>query len=178
MGRGPLAGPVVACAVTLRRFSFSTPIDDSKRLSPRAREAAFRQILTAAHVGIGFSVPDEIDRIGIHLATRLAMRRALDQLPILPVLALFDGTWAPTEYPFPCISIVRGDGKSLSIACASIVAKVIRDRLMRSLHRLIPEYGFSNHKGYGTPEHLVALRRIGPSLFHRYSFQPIRVEIP
>ena len=174
VGRGPLAGPVVAGAVLLNRFHFPVRIDDSKRLSPSAREAAYRAILPYAQIGVGFVGPEEIDRIGIHRATALAMRRALKRLPTLPVLALIDGAWVPSGFPIPAMPIVRGDSRSLLIACASIVAKVIRDRWMLKIHRLVPEYGFHRHKGYGTPEHLDALRLIGPSLFHRFSFEPVK----
>ena len=165
---------MVASAVLLRRFRFSVPIDDSKRLSPRAREAAFRCILPWADIGIGFVWPEEIDRLGIHPATGLAMLRAIQRLPVPAQVAFIDGPWIPEGFPLPAVPIVKGDAKSLVIACASIVAKVVRDRGMDRVHRLHPEYGFLRHKGYGTPEHLNALATLGPSLFHRYSFQPIR----
>ncbi len=165
---------MVASAVVLHRVSFTAPIDDSKRLSPSAREAAYREILPNADIGIGYVVPEEIDRLGIHRATQLAMWRALHRLPVAPALVLVDGPWIPPDLPCRAVPIIHGDGKSLAIACASIVAKVVRDRLMRRIHAFLPEYGFLRHKGYGTPEHLKALRRIGPSLFHRFSFSPVR----
>lgn len=173
MGRGPLAGPVVASAVILRRFRFTVRIDDSKKLSPEGREAAYREILPSAEIGIGFVSAEEIDRLGIQLATQRAMVFALHHLPRLPEIALIDGSFVPLGCPVPAIPIVGGDAKSLSIACASIVAKVVRDRMMRLLHQMVPEYGFHRHKGYPTPEHLAAIRRIGPSLFHRFSFRPV-----
>ena len=178
VGRGPLAGPVVASAVILHRTSFTTPIDDSKRLTPRAREAAYRQILSSADIGIGFVDPEEIDRLKIQAACQLAMLRALKRLPLSPALVLIDGIWVPSGCPFPSVPIVHGDSRSLVIACASIVAKVVRDRLMRRIHRLLPVYGFHRHKGYGTAEHLQALRTVGPSFLHRYSFQPVKGIIP
>jgi ribonuclease HII len=172
-GRGPLAGPVVASALLLNRFQFPVRIDDSKRLSPSAREAAYRAILPYAQIGVGFVGPEEIDQVGIHRATALAMRQALERLPVLPALVLIDGISVPPGFPIPAMPIIHGDSRSLLIACASIVAKVIRDRWMLRIHRLVPEYGFHRHKGYGTAEHLEALRLIGPSLFHRFSFSPV-----
>ena len=158
----------------LQRTSFSVSIDDSKRLSPQARERAYRAIVPWAEVGIGHATPEEIDRIGIGPATALAMCRAFERLPVKPALVLVDGPWIFRGCSVPAEAIVGGDAKSLSIACASIVAKVTRDRLMRRLHKLLPHYGFLRHKGYGTPEHLKQLRAIGPSSFHRFSFHPIR----
>ncbi|MCM8811968.1 MAG: ribonuclease HII [Candidatus Omnitrophica bacterium] len=174
VGRGPLAGPVVAGAVVLRRFSFPVAIDDSKRLSPKAREAAFRAIVPHADVGIGVVYPEEIDRTGIHAACHAAMRLAFEKLSTRPALVLVDGPSVWKDCPVQAVPVIGGDAKSLSIACASIVAKVIRDRWMDRLHLLVPEYGFMRHKGYGTSAHLKAIRRIGPSSFHRYSFHPMR----
>ena len=165
----------MASAGVFRRFAFSEAVDDSKVLCPEARELAYRQILFSADIGIGFVTPIEIDHLGIHAAWGLAMRRALQRLPIKPAVALMDGPWIPPGCPVPVVAVVRGDSKSLAIACASIVAKVVRDRLMIRVHGIIPEYGFRRHKGYGTSEHLRALRAIGPSSFHRFSFQPVRV---
>ena len=165
---------MVAGAIVLHRTDLTVAIDDSKSLSPRDREAAYRALLPVADIGIGFAGPEEIDRIGIHAATGLAMLRAFRRLPRFPTLALIDGPWIPAGFPIPALPIVDGDAKSLSIACASIVAKVVRDRGMVLAHRIHPEYGFLRHKGYGTPEHLAALRAIGPSLVHRFSFRPIR----
>ena len=175
-GRGPLAGPVVASAVILRTHSFTVPIDDSKRLTPEARERSFQEIRRFSDIGVGLAYPEEIDHLGVHAACHLAMVRAVRRLPTLPAFVLVDGPWVPPGCPVPVVPIVGGDAKSLSIACASIVAKVVRDRMMRTLHRLLPEYGFHRHKGYGTPEHFKVLRDIGPSLIHRFSFRPIRQE--
>ena len=175
VGRGPLAGPVVASAVILHRLSFTVLIDDSKRLTPQAREKAYQAILLSADVGIGSATSEEVDRLGIHVACQRAMAQAFHRLPVRPHLVLIDGPWVPAEIPVPAIGIVDGDAKSLAIAAASIVAKVTRDRFMRRLHHLHPEYGFHHHKGYGTSEHLAVLKSIGPSSFHRFSFQPIRM---
>ena len=164
----------MASAVILHQFSLDVLIDDSKRLTPSAREAAYRRILPRADIGIGFSGPEEIDRIGIHRATLQAMFRAVQQLPSMPALILVDGLHVPPGCPVKAVPIVGGDSKSLLIASASIVAKVIRDRMMVRLHRILPEFGFRRHKGYGTPEHLQALRRIGATGFHRFSFRPVR----
>lgn len=173
VGRGPLAGPVLAAALILHRIPTQVSIDDSKRLTPAAREKAFRQIIPCASIGVGAIWEEEIDSIGIHAATHRAMLQALERLSTSPRWVLVDGRHSVPGCPFPMTPIVGGDGKSLVIACASIVAKVIRDRWMRRLGLLHPEYGFQRHKGYGTPEHLRVLRTVGPSLFHRYSFRPV-----
>jgi len=172
-GRGPLAGPVVAGAVLLYRTRFTTPIDDSKRLAPSVRQRAFGAILRAASVGIGAVAAEQIDRLGIEAATHLAMIRALQGLRVVPDLVLVDGNRLPPGCELPMMAVVGGDSKSLSIACASIVAKVMRDRWMRWVHLLHPEYGFARHKGYGTAKHLQRLGAIGPCGFHRFSFRPV-----
>ena len=173
-GRGPLAGPVVAGAVLLRDSRFSLRLDDSKLLTPLAREQAYRAILRRAFIGVGAVGAEEIDRIGIHPATHLAMVRALRKLPIVPELVLIDGNSLPRGCGLPMRAVVDGDAKSLSIACASIVAKVVRDQWMDLVHRMQPEYGFRRHKGYATGRHCEALEAIGPAHFHRYSFYPVR----
>ncbi|PIQ81765.1 MAG: ribonuclease HII [Candidatus Omnitrophica bacterium CG11_big_fil_rev_8_21_14_0_20_64_10] len=173
-GRGPLAGPIVVSAVVLYNSRFTLPVNDSKKMTPSARVAACGAILRQAAVGIGVALPEEIDRLGIEAAWGLAMRRAAGRLSILPKLALVDGNRLPPGLPFPAQPLVQGDGRSLVIAAASVVAKVTRDRLMERLHRLVPEYRFERHKGYGTAEHLKLLKTIGPSPFHRYSFEPLR----
>ena len=175
-GRGPLAGPVVAGAVLLHDHRFTVPVNDSKQLSPLAREQAYRVILRHASIGIGAVGAEEIDRIGIHAATHLAMVRALERLPVPPDLVLVDGNSLPRGCNLPMRPIIGGDGKSLSIACASIVAKVVRDQWMGLIHRLHPEYEFSRHKGYGTSRHMRLLEKVGPCRFHRFSFRPIRLE--
>ncbi|MBI3322392.1 MAG: ribonuclease HII [Candidatus Omnitrophica bacterium] len=175
-GRGPLAGPVVAGAVILHRFNFSIPIDDSKVLTHAVRVRAYRAILRSATVGVGAAGEEEIDRIGIHAATHMAMLRALARLPVAPELVVVDGRFVPSGCPYPALAVVKGDARSLSVACASIVAKVVRDRWMRLIHRLHPEYGFYRHKGYGTEDHVQRIREFGPCAFHRYSFRPFRPE--
>ncbi len=164
---------MVASAVLLRSRPEDVLIDDSKRLSPRQREKAFQVIRQVADIGVGIVGPHTIDRIGIHRSVLEAMTLALLRLPAQPSLALIDGPWVPPQFPIRALGVVGGDGKSLAIACASIVAKVIRDSLMARLDRLLPEYGFIRHKGYGTPEHLGLLRQIGPTTFHRFSFRRV-----
>lgn len=143
-------------------------------MTPLARELAYRAILRNASIGVGAVGAEEIDRIGILQATHRAMVRALAKLPLMPELVLVDGNALPRGYPLPMQAIVRGDGKSLSIVCASIVAKVVRDQWMELVHRLHPEYGFRHHKGYGTELHFRRLEEVGPCRFHRFSFRPIR----
>ncbi len=169
-GRGPLAGPVVAAAVVLPSDFFWPSLDDSKRMSPRAREAAFEAV-TGAALGwaTGSASPAEIDRHNILGAVHLAMARALNGLDPPPDFALVDGR-PLTACPVPHQAIVGGDGRSRTIAAASVVAKVTRDRLMVSLDASYPGYGFAVHKGYGTAEHRAALARLGPTPLHRRSF--------
>ena len=176
-GRGPLAGPVVAAAVVLDPSRLPDGIHDSKTLSRARREALLEAILDAAHVGIGEAGPEEIDRINILQATFLAMRRAVEALPVSPAVALVDGNRAP-RLPIPCQTVVKGDARCLSIAAASIVAKVTRDRIMDRLAREHPGYGWERNAGYGTAEHLEALRQIGPTPHHRRSFAPVRELLP
>lgn len=173
-GRGPLAGPVVAAAVILPDDCALEGLDDSKKLTARKREH-FHAILTARadiHLGIGQAEVAEIDKLNILRATHLAMARALEALPRKPGHALVDGL--PVRgLPVPHTALVAGDTLSLSIAAASIMAKVTRDRLMTALDAEYPQYGFARHKGYGVREHLEALRSHGPSPVHRRSFQPV-----
>ena len=143
-------------------------------MTPLSRELAYRAILRSASIGVGAAGAEEIDRVGIGRATHLAMVRALAKLPLTPELVLVDGNSLPRDSGFSMQAIVRGDGKSLSIACASIVAKVVRDQWMELVHRLHPEYGFRQHKGYGTGRHGERLEEVGPCRFHRFSFRPIR----
>jgi len=175
-GRGPLAGPVTASAVILPVGFDTGGINDSKKLSETQRERAFERIQReAVAIGIGMSQPDEIDSINILKASWAAMRRAiLDLAPeATPDLVLVDGL-AVSGLPCPVSwPIVGGDGASASIAAASIVAKVTRDRLMAHYDAVYPEYGFARHKGYGSPQHLEALRRFGPCRIHRKSFAPV-----
>lgn len=172
-GRGPWAGPVVAAAVVLQSMSLSVRIDDSKRLSPRQRATAFEYLIEHAQCGVGIVSAQEIDNRNILQATFLAMQKAINELVSPPDLILVDGN-LPVPGDIPCWPIVRGDSKSLSIASASIIAKVVRDEIMEFYDDLFPEYFFKRHKGYGTPEHSNTLGRFGPSLLHRFSFAPVR----
>lgn len=171
-GRGPWAGPVVAAAVILDLDNVPAGIDDSKLLSPKVRAALFDKIQTSAWVGVGYADVARIDRDNILNATFFAMTGAVAALGIRPELALVDGNRAPA---LPCRveTIVGGDAISLSIAAASIIAKVTRDCLMEKLAREFPGYGFERHKGYGTRAHAEALLRLGPSSVHRRSFRPV-----
>jgi ribonuclease HII len=177
-GRGAWAGPVVAAAVILpcdagALVSLLGHVDDSKRLTPPARERLYDAVCgQALAVATGSVAHDAIDRLGIVAATRLAMCQALAGLGTQPQYLLLDFLTLP-EVSLPQRGIAHGDGLSLSIAAASILAKVTRDRWMRGQDALYPGYGFSQHKGYGTPEHQEALQRLGPSPIHRRSFQPI-----
>jgi len=173
-GRGPLAGPVVAAAVVLDKGRVPDGIDDSKKLDEAARERLFDAIMASAVVGIGLCDHEEIDRLNILQATLLAMRRAVDALPAPPDHALVDGNIAPI---LPCgvTTVVSGDARAISIAAASIIAKVTRDRMMVGYCAQYPGYGFSRHKGYGTAMHRDALTRLGPCTIHRLSFAPVRV---
>jgi ribonuclease HII len=181
-GRGPLAGPVVAGAVLFdpeflqaEEKGLLAGLTDSKKLSESRREHYFA-ILTAnpaVKFGVGQADVAEIDSLNILNATHLAMSRALAQLDFLPDHALVDGLPVP-GLPCPSTAIVGGDGLSLSIAAASVIAKVTRDRIMVELDRQYPVYGFARHKGYGTKEHLEALRLHGPASCHRRSFAPVR----
>jgi ribonuclease HII len=172
-GRGPLAGPVVAAAVILDRKRIPRGLNDSKQLSAEAREALFPRIMErAVAVGVGEACVDEIDLINIRQATHLAMARAVRALSVAAAFALVDGNDAPA-LPCRCDTLVDGDARSVSIAAASIVAKVTRDRMMAALHDEHPLYGWITNKGYGTEEHLLALNRHGPTRHHRRSFAPV-----
>jgi len=171
-GRGPLAGPVVAAAVILDRKRIPKGLNDSKQMTADAREEAFARIMEVAVVGIGDATVDEIDLINIRQATHLAMARAVRALAIEPGFALVDGNDAPA-LPCKCDTIIDGDARSISIAAASIIAKVTRDRLMRALHEQHPHYGWFTNKGYSTDEHLKALAAHGPCHHHRRSFAPV-----
>ncbi|OQY41797.1 MAG: ribonuclease HII [Fusobacteriia bacterium 4572_74] len=173
-GRGPLAGPVVASAVKIINYveEFDM-IDDSKKLTEKKREFLFDIILANCEVGIGIVNEKEIDKINILNATFLAMRRAIEDLEAEGTkfnLALIDGNHKIREYNSPQEFVIKGDGKSLSIAAASIIAKVSRDRIMIKYDALYPEYGFAKHKGYGTKQHREALLKYGKIDCHRNSF--------
>lgn len=172
-GRGPLAGPVVAAAVILDRKRIPKGLNDSKQLDEETREDLFPQIMERAiAVGVGEACVDEIDLINIRQATHLAMARAVRALSVAAAFALVDGNDAPA-LPCPCDTLVDGDARSVSIAAASIIAKVTRDRLMRGLHEEFPHYCWNTNKGYSTEEHLTALKRHGPTHHHRRSFAPV-----
>lgn len=170
-GRGPLAGPVVACAVILKEYSFPVEIRDSKQLTALARVKAYEEILKRAYVGIGIVDKTVIDKINILRASLLAMEQAVLNLKISPDCLLIDGPYRIND-SVKNISLVKGDNLSLSIACASIMAKVARDRIMFKLDSLYPQYGFKSNKGYGTKTHLEAIEKFGPSPVHRLSFFP------
>jgi len=172
VGRGPLAGNVVAACVILDlSLPPITGLNDSKKLSPEMREALFPIILQQALAwGIGEATPEEIDRLNILNATFLAMRRALDSLPKRPAFLLVDGNQTIPGVSIPQKTLVGGDGVSASIAAASVLAKVTRDRSMMAWDQKFPEYGFASHKGYGTAEHREALGQHGVSPIHRHSF--------
>ncbi|MEK6587070.1 MAG: ribonuclease HII [Nitrospirota bacterium] len=176
-GRGPLAGPVVAAAVVLPVRCRLSGIDDSKQLSEGERARLYAAILEhAMGMGIGSADVDEIDRLNILEATKLAMRRAIDQLAPPPDYLLIDAVTLP-GIGIPERPIIKGDSLSLSIAAASIIAKVTRDRLMAEYHDMFPEYDFLSHKGYGTREHLQRLARHGPCSIHRRTFRPVHEAI-
>ena len=183
-GRGPLAGPVVAAAVSLRAHAFKSRIDDSKKLSPHQRQKAFHEIFANAHVGIGMMSEIVIDEVNILRASHLAMANAVDQLirqleksgenvhsAPNSVLLLVDGNSFLGDLPYTYKTIVGGDALSFSIACASIVAKVYRDHLLEAYDRIWPQYGFRKHKGYPTFEHRRAIEQHGPSPIQRKTFQ-------
>lgn len=172
-GRGPLAGPVVAAAVILNTYKFKNRIDDCKRLTPKARARAYDEILEKSIYNVAVISHDVIDVINIYNATRVAMEEAVMGLGIKPDYLLVDGR-IKLSFPYNGRSIKKGDRKSLSIACASIIAKVRRDKIMHRLHKIYPEYGFINHKGYGTVMHFKRLKKYGPSPIHRLSFEPVK----
>ena len=177
-GRGPLAGPVVAAAVILPPGLLIKGVNDSKKLSPDTRERLFDVIMNQAlSVGVGMGTPELIDRINILQATRHAMLMAVSQLVPQPDFILIDGI-STIESPIPQKTIKKGDSLSLSIAAASIIAKVTRDRLMRELDTLHPGYGFSGHKGYGSALHMEAIRLLGPSPVHRLTFGGVKEHMP
>ena len=174
-GRGPWAGPVVAAAVIFPQSIQIDGIRDSKKLSASKREILFENILNnAISVGIGIVGHEIIDSVNILQATFLSMKEALEKAGNTPDLVLVDGNFKIPGLDLRQFCVVGGDDKSLSIAAASIIAKVTRDRLMTDCAKEYPEYGFQNHKGYGTKEHQEALRRLGPCPIHRKSYEPVR----
>ena len=170
VGRGPLAGPVVAGAVILPKDCKMLYINDSKKLSEKKREELYAVIMEqAAATGIGMASPQRIDEINILQATYEAMRQAIQNLSLTPDILLNDAVTIP-QVEIPQVPIIKGDEKSISIGAASIIAKVTRDRLMVEYDKIMPEYGFARNKGYGSKEHLEAIRVYGPSPIHRRSF--------
>ncbi|MBU1141620.1 MAG: ribonuclease HII [Firmicutes bacterium] len=172
-GRGPLAGPVIAAAVILKKGAILKYVDDSKKLSEKQRMLALEEIkANALAIGIGISSVEEIDQINIYRASREAMLSAIEQLKIRPEFLLVDAM--PMEIDIPMKSIIKGDEKSVSIAAASIIAKTTRDAYMIEMDKLFPQYNFKQHKGYGTKEHLDAIYQYGPTPIHRKSYEPIK----
>jgi len=173
-GRGPLAGPVVAACVVLPATAGLRGVRDSKEMTAEERADGAERIRAAAvGWGVGVASVEEVDAFNIRMATLLAMRRAVEALGIQPQGLLIDGS-DRIFTPVPCEAVVDGDAKSLSVAAASVVAKVTRDGLMDEADRAFPGYGFAQNKGYGTPDHLEALRERGPCSIHRKSFRPVR----
>jgi ribonuclease HII len=186
VGRGPLAGPVVAAAVCLRQSDFKNIINDSKKMTAKAREAAFLEISQKAYIGIGIMNEKIIDIVNILNASHLAMEMAVQELVrsmpkelvseqtfLKQTVLLIDGNIFRTKLPYQYQTIIGGDGKSLSIACASIIAKVYRDRILGIYDKIFPQYGFAKHKGYPTKDHRLAIKKHGSSLIHRQSFRGV-----
>ncbi len=185
-GRGPLAGPVVAAAVCLKQLDFKNTINDSKKLTPRAREKAFIEISEKAYIGIGIMSEKIIDIVNIlnasHLAMEMAVKELVRSMPeeissqknfLQQLIVLVDGNMFRTQLPYQYKTIIGGDGKSLSIACASIIAKVYRDRILGVYDKIFPQYGFAKHKGYPTKDHRLAIKKHGASIIHRRTFQGV-----
>jgi ribonuclease HII len=177
VGRGPLAGPVLAAAVILDPNNLIEGLADSKALSEKKRRALFEEIKNKSLAfAIGRAEVEEIDEINILQASLLAMQRAVMALPIEPYKVLVDGNKCP-DLPYPAFSVIKGDQKIAAISAASIIAKVTRDQEMVEYHTQFPEYGFDSHKGYGTKQHMAALDAHGVSAIHRLSFAPVRARM-
>ena len=170
-GRGPLAGPVCAAAVILPEDTVIEGLDDSKKLSEKKRERLYNEIIEKATAYcVAYGTEEEIESVNILEATFIAMNRAIDGLKVKPDFAIIDGNRVPKGIKIPCATLVKGDSKSMSVAAASILAKVTRDRLMLTYDEKYPQYNFKKHKGYGTKEHTELLKQYGPSPIHRLSF--------
>ncbi len=170
-GRGPLAGPVCAAAVILPEGAVIEGLDDSKKLTEKKRERLYDIIKqTAVAYSVAYGTLEEIETVNILEATYLAMNRAIEGLTVKPDFALIDGNRVPRGIKIPCETIVKGDSKSMSVAAASVLAKVTRDRLMLEYDKKFPEYNFKKHKGYGTKEHTELIKQYGPCEIHRLSF--------
>ncbi|MBN9669162.1 ribonuclease HII [Roseibium aggregatum] len=174
-GRGPWAGPVVTAAVILDYDNLPDGLNDSKKLTEARREELFEEIVSSAWVCAASASPATIDRLNIRSATLSAMVRAVNGLSRVPDYVLVDGRDVPPGLEQPGQALIKGDGRCLSVAAASIVAKVLRDRMMVTLEDHCPGYGFAQHKGYGVPQHQEALAKLGPSPHHRMSFKPVRL---
>lgn len=172
-GRGPWAGPVVAAAVIFQNHQAPIGINDSKKLSAAKREALFDAIMETGIVGVGISSVEEIDSLNILGATKLAMQRAVENLSVTPNAVLVDGN-QPPKLSATTRALIKGDSLSISIAAASIIAKVTRDRMMQELHAKFPHYGWARNAGYGTAAHIKALAEHGITPHHRKSFRPIK----
>ncbi|MHA6298379.1 ribonuclease HII [Devosia sp. CAU 1758] len=172
-GRGPLAGPVVVAAVRLDPDNIPQGLNDSKKLTAERREALFEEIMASAEVAVVSAPPDAIVLLNIRGATLAAMARAVRALPCPADRVLVDGRDVPPGLPCPGIALIGGDGRSVSVAAASIVAKVVRDRMCEIMDCDAPHFGFSGHKGYGTAAHLAALNLHGPCRHHRNEFAPV-----
>lgn len=173
-GRGPLAGPVVAAAVVLSPYCRIDGLRDSKTIPPPERETVFQRVIEhAVDLGVGIVGPGTIDTVNILRATRVAMAEAVGDLSVRPDLLLIDAVFLPSV-DIPQVSLIRGESLSAAIAAASIIAKVVRDRIMEQYDRVYPEYGFSRHKGYATKEHIGAITAKGPCAIHRKSFAPVQ----
>lgn len=170
-GRGPLAGPVCAAAVILPEGAVIEGLDDSKKLTEKKRERLYDIIKqTAVAYSVAYGTLEEIETVNILEATYLAMNRAIEGLTVKPDFALIDGNRVPRGIKIPCETVVKGDSKSMSVAAASVLAKVTRDRLMLEYNKKYPEYNFKKHKGYGTKEHTELIKQYGPCEIHRLSF--------
>ncbi|QWR78149.1 ribonuclease HII [Candidatus Magnetomonas plexicatena] len=173
-GRGPLAGPVVAACVILPAGIYIEGLNDSKKLTEAARNRIFKELLynKAVRIGLGIATNAEIDSVNILNATRIAMKRAVTDVPIRPKLLLIDAVKLK-DIDIEQVSIIKGDEKSASIASASVIAKVVRDSIMSGYHKTYPQYGFIRHKGYGTREHVANIKEHGPCEIHRMTFAPV-----
>lgn len=176
VGRGPWAGPVVAAAVILNRNCTPAGLKDSKKLSPKRRLELASALWKTSRIGVGVATVEEIDQLNVLKATMLAMSRAVATLPVAPTTAIVDGNWKP-QLPCPAYTVVKGDAKSQSIAAASIIAKVTRDRMMLELARNYPGYGWESNKGYGAPAHREGLEEFGITPHHRHTYAPIQAII-
>ena len=174
VGRGPLAGPVVVAAVIFDGRRFPRGLNDSKMLGPDERDRLYNKILSRGLVAVVSASRERVDRMNVLRASLWAMSKAIRALPRIPDHVLVDGNTVPPGLPCDAEALVGGDGRSVSIAAASIIAKVTRDRLMRQVGLAFPEYGFAQHKGYATRTHLAALSKHGPCWHHRRSFAPVR----